>query len=84
MKKHFFKRTLAGILSAVTFVYGMVIDTTPTAYAAEGDNIASAVEIKIGETYNIADRGTQKAWFRQNGSTRMVWPMFTKASDIGV
>ena len=81
MRKNFFKRTLAGVLSAVTLFSSMAISTTPTAHAAEEDNKASAIEIKVGETYNVADKGVSKAWFPQNGDPRNVWPMFTKAND---
>lgn len=80
MRKNFFKRTLAGVLSAVTLVSSMAV-SVPTAFAAEEDNKASAIEIKVGETYNVADKGVSKAWFQQNGAPRNVWPMFTKASD---
>lgn len=81
MRKNFFKRTLAGVLSAVTLFSSMVISTTPTAHAAEEDNKASSIEIKVGETYNVADKGVSKAWFQQNGAPRNVWPMYTTASD---
>ena len=81
MRKNFFKRTLAGVLSAVTLFSSMAISTTPIAHAAEEDNKASAIEIKVGETYNVADRGVSKAWFQQNGAPRNVWPMYTTASD---
>lgn len=80
MRKNFFKRTLAGVLSAVTLVSSMAV-SVPTAFAAEEDNKASAIEIKVGENYNVADKGVSKAWFQQNGAPRNVWPMFTKASD---
>lgn len=74
------QRFTAAILSAVTALSCMTV-SVPLAGAADEDNKASAIEIKVGETYNISDNGTQKAWFRQNGSARNVWPMFTKASD---
>lgn len=80
MRKNFFKRTLAGVLSAVTLFSSMAV-SVPTAFAAEEDNKASAIEIKVGENYNVADKGVSKAWFQQNGAPRNVWPMFTKASD---
>lgn len=74
------QRLTAAILSAVTVLSCMTV-SIPLAGAADKDNKASAIEIKVGETYNISDNGTQKAWFRQNGSARNVWPMYTKASD---
>lgn len=74
------QRFTAAILSAVTALSCMTV-SVPRAGAADEDNKASAIEIKVGETYNISDNGTQKAWFRQNGSARNVWPMYTKASD---
>ena len=74
------QRFTAAILSAVTALSCMTV-SIPLAGAADEDNKASAIEIKVGETYNISDNGTQKAWFRQNGSARNVWPMYTKASD---
>ena len=74
------QRFTAAILSAVTALSCMTM-SVPLAGAADEDNKASAIEIKVGETYNISDNGTQKAWFRQNGSARNVWPMYTKASD---
>ena len=74
------QRLTAAILSAVTALSCMTV-SVPLAGAADEDNKASAIEIKVGETYNISDNGTQKAWFRQNGSARNVWPMYTKASD---
>ena len=40
MRKNFFKRTLAGVLSAVTLVSSMAV-SVPTAFAAEEDNKAS-------------------------------------------
>ena len=76
MRKNFLKRTLAGVLSAVTLCSSMAV-SVPTAFAAEADNKASAIEIKVGETYNVADKGVSKAWFQQNGAPRNVWPMFT-------
>ena len=79
MKKSITKRMIAAALSAATMLSSMTI--VPTAAAADEDNKASAIEIKVGETYNIWDSGTQKAWFRQNNSPRNVWPMYTKASD---
>ena len=48
MRKNFFKRTLAGVLSAVTLFSSMAV-SVPTAFAAEEDNKASAIEIKVGE-----------------------------------
>lgn len=74
------QRFTAAILSAVTALSCMTV-SVPLAGAADEDNKASAIEIKVGETYDISDNGTQKAWFRQNGSARNVWPMYTKASD---
>ena len=74
------QRFTAAILAAVTALSCMTV-SVPLAGAADEDNKASAIEIKVGETYNISDNGTQKAWFRQNGSARNVWPMYTKASD---
>lgn len=74
------QRFTAAILSAGTALSCMTV-SVPLAGAADEDNKASAIEIKVGETYNISDNGTQKAWFRQNGSARNVWPMYTKASD---
>ena len=80
MKLSLPQRFTAAILSAVTALSCMTV-SVPLAGAADEDNKASAIEIKVGETYNISDNGTQKAWFRQNGSARNVWPMYTKASD---
>lgn len=77
--KNIAKRMIAAALSAATMLSSMAI--VPTAGAADEDNKASSVEIKVKETYNIWDSGTQKAWFQQNGSPRNVWPMYTKASD---
>ena len=74
------QRFTAAILAAVTVLSCMTV-SIPLAGAADEDNKASAIEIKVGETYNISDNGTQKAWFRQNGTPRNVWPMYTKASD---
>lgn len=74
------QRLTAAILSAVTALSCMTV-SVPLAGAADEDNKASAIEIKVGETYNISDNGTQKAWFQQNGAPRNVWPMYTKASD---
>jgi len=74
------QRFTAAILSAVTALSCMTM-SVPLAGAADEDNKASAIEIKVGETYNISDNGTQKAWFQQNGAPRNVWPMYTKASD---
>ena len=74
------QRFTAAILAAVTALSCMTV-SVPLAGAADEDNKASAIEIRVGETYNISDNGTQKAWFRQNGSARNVWPMYTKASD---
>ena len=79
MKKSIAKRMVAAALSTATLLSGMTI--VPLAGAADEENKASAVEIKTGETYNIWDSGTKKAWFRQNNSPRNVWPMYTKASD---
>ena len=83
MLKNIFNRTTAGVLSALTLAASV-----PLAGAADGimplaeeDNEASSIEINVGEVYNIADKGVQKAWFQQNGAPRNVWPMFTKASD---
>lgn len=80
MKSSLPQRFTAAILSAVTALSCMTV-SVPLAGAADEDNKASAIEIKVGETYNISDNGTQKAWFRQNGAPRNVWPMYTKASD---
>ena len=77
--KNIAKRMIAAALSAATMLSSMAI--VPTAGAADEDNKASSVEIKVNETYNIWDSGTQKAWFQQNGSPRNIWPMYTKASD---
>lgn len=74
------QRFTAAILSAVAALSCMTV-SVPLASAADEDNKASAIEIKVGETYNISDNGTQKAWFQQNGAPRNVWPMYTKASD---
>ena len=74
------QRFTAAILSAVTVLSCMTVSVL-LAGAADEDNKASAIEIKVGETYNISDNGTQKAWFQQNGAPRNVWPMYTKASD---
>jgi hypothetical protein len=72
--KNIAKRMIAATLSAATMLSSMAI--VPIAGAAEEDNKASSVEIKVNETYNIWDSGTQKAWFQQNGSPRNVWPMY--------
>ena len=63
--KNITKRVIAAALSAATMLSSMAI--VPTAGAAEEDNKASAIEIKVGETYNIWDSGTQK-----HGSGRTV------------
>lgn len=84
MIRNIFKRSTAGVLSALT-----LLTSVPLADAvddgimpmAEEDNEASSIVINVGEVYNIADRGVQKAWFQQNGVPRNVWPMFTTASD---
>ena len=76
----FFRRAIAGFMTAVTVVT-TVTTGVPIAFAADEDNTASTVEIKKGEVYNIYDKGVDKAWFQQNGSPRNVWPMYTKASD---
>ena len=84
MIKDILKRSAAGLLSALT-----LLTTVPLSGAVDGgimplaeeDNEASSIEINVGEVYNIADKGVQKAWFQQNGAPRNVWPMFTKASD---
>ena len=76
----FFRRAIAGFMTAVTVVT-TVATGVPIAFAADEDNTASTVEIKKGEVYNIYDKGVDKAWFQQNGSPRNVWPMYTKASD---
>ena len=84
MIKSITKRVAAGMLSALTMVSGIplsqALDTGPIARAAE-DDVASAIVIEIGDTYNVADRGVRKAWFQQNGAPRNVWPMFTTESD---
>lgn len=74
------QRFTAAILSAVTALSCMTV-SVPLAGAADEDNKASAIEIKVGETYNVADKSVSKAWFQQNGTPRNVWPMYTKASD---
>lgn len=84
MIKDILKRSTAGLLSALT-----LLATVPLSGAVDGgimplaeeDNEASSIEINVGEVYNIADKGVQKAWFQQNGAPRNVWPMFTEASD---
>lgn len=84
MIKDILKRSTAGLLSALT-----LLTTVPLSGAVDGgimplaeeDNEASSIEINVGEVYNIADKGVQKAWFQQNGAPRNVWPMFTEASD---
>ena len=84
MIKDIFRRVTAGALSALT-----LFTAVPLSGAVDGgimpmateDNKASAITIKVGEVYNIADRGVQKAWFQQNGAPRNVWPMYTTASD---
>lgn len=43
-------------------VLGHVVTDIPMAFAAEGDNTASKVEIKIGAVYNVYDNGTSKIW----------------------
>ncbi|MBS6639830.1 MAG: hypothetical protein KH295_02110 [Clostridiaceae bacterium] len=84
MIKGITKRVAAGMLSALTMVSGIPLSqalyTGPIARAAE-DDVASAIVIEVGDTYNVADRGVRKAWFQQNGAPRNVWPMFTTASD---
>lgn len=80
MKSSLPQRFTAAILSAVTALSCMTV-SVPLAGAADEDNKASAIEIKVGETYNVADKGVSKAWFQQNGTPRNVWPMYTKASD---
>ena len=84
MIKDILKRSIAGLLSALT-----LLTTVPLSGAVDGgimplaeeDNEASSIVINVGEVYNIADKGVQKAWFQQNGAPRNVWPMFTEASD---
>lgn len=84
MIKDILKRATAGVLSALT-----LLTTVPLSGAVDGgimplaeeDNEASSIVINVGEVYNIADKGVQKAWFQQNGAPRNVWPMFTEASD---
>lgn len=84
MIKDILKRSTAGLLSALT-----LLTTVPFSSAVDGgimplaeeDNEASSIVINVGEVYNIADKGVQKAWFQQNGAPRNVWPMFTEASD---
>ena len=84
MGKGYIKRAVAGFLSATTLLSSIplsgALDLGPIARAEE-DNEASEIVINIGDTYNVADRGVHKAWFRQNGAPRNVWPMFTTASD---
>ena len=84
MIKDILKRSTAGLLSTLT-----LLTTVPLSGAVDGgimpmaeeDNEASSIVINVGEVYNIADKGVQKAWFQQNGAPRNVWPMFTEASD---
>ena len=84
MIKDILKRATAGLLSALT-----LLTTVPLSGAVDGgimplaeeDDQASSIVINVGEVYNIADKGVQKAWFQQNGAPRNVWPMFTEASD---
>ena len=84
MIKDILKRSTAGLLSALT-----LLTTVPLSGAVDGgimplaeeDNEASSIVINVGEVYNIADKGVQKAWFQQNGAPRNVWTMFTEASD---
>ncbi len=84
MIRNILKRTTAGALSALT-----LLTTVPLSGAVNGgimplaaeDDQASSIEINVGEVYNIADKGVQKAWFQQNGAPRNVWPMYTEASD---
>ena len=67
MLKNIFKRTTAGILSALT-----LLTSVPLAGAVDGgimplaeeDDKASSVEIKVGEVYNIADRGVCTGRYR--------------------
>lgn len=84
MMKSISKRVAAGMLSALTMLSSIplsqALNTGPIARAA-ADNVASAIVIEVGDTYNVADRGVRKAWFQQNGAPRNVWPMFTTASD---
>ena len=68
------QRFTAAILSAVTVLSCMTV-SIPLAGAADEDNKASAIEIKVGETYNISDNGMQKAWLRQNCTPRNLSPM---------
>ena len=49
--KNLAKRMIATALSAATLLSSMAI--VPTVGAADKDNQASAIEIKVGETYNI-------------------------------
>ena len=84
MIKDIFRRVTAGALSALTLFTAVPLSGATDSGImplAEEDNKASAVTIKVGEVYNIADRGVQKAWFQQNGAPRNVWPMYTTASD---
>ena len=84
MIRNILKRATAGALSALT-----LLTTVPLSGAVNGgimpmaveDDQASSIEINVGEVYNIADKGVQKAWFQQNGAPRNVWPMYTEASD---
>ena len=52
----FFRRAIAGFMTAVTVVT-TVATGVPIAFAADEDNTASSVEIKKGEVYNIYDKG---------------------------
>lgn len=84
MIKDIFRRVTAGALSALTLFTAVPLSGAADSGImplAEEDNKASAITIKVGEVYNIADRGVQKAWFQQNGAPRNVWPMYTTASD---
>ncbi|MGO5029022.1 MSCRAMM family protein [Candidatus Agathobaculum pullicola] len=84
MLKNMFKRATAGALSALTLLTTAPLSgavNTGVLQRAAQDNEASSIVINVGEVYNIADRGVQKAWFQQNGAPRNVWPMYTTASD---
>ena len=84
MIKDIFRRVTAGALSALNLFTAVPLSGAADSgimQLAEEDNKASAITIKVGEVYNIADRGVQKAWFQQNGAPRNVWPMYTTASD---
>ena len=63
-----FKRIAAGMMSVLTLLTAML----SPAGAAEQNNTASAVEIKVGDTYNIADRGLQKHGLKKRCTSQRV------------